>query len=678
MKKKTLFFLIISVLIFTSGLIAQEHHASNLSLLPWPKKVIPGNGQHILTENFSLRISGNFDKRIYRAATSFLNRLDQRTGLLLTNKDISSQTNKTSEGQKMEIRIERPGKTVLFEDESYSLQVKNEKIILSSVTDLGAMHGLESLLQLLQSDEQHYFFPQLTIEDSPRFAWRGLMIDVARHYLPLSVLKRNIDAMATVKLNVFHWHLSDDQGFRVEIKSYPELHKKASDGLFYTQDEIREIVRYASDRGIRVVPEIDVPGHATAILTAYPELASKDTTYTLERNKGIFHATLDPTKEATYTFMESVISELAVLFPDAYFHIGGDENEGKHWDESSRIRKFKKEHQIKDNHQLQTYFNIRLQKILKANQKRMMGWDEILEPGLPKDIVIHSWRGKEAMIKAAKQGYKSVLSKGYYIDLLFDTKTHYENDPISDSDGLNPEEVKNILGGEATMWGELVDANNVDSRIWPRTAAIAERFWSASSVNDFDFLVKRLNAISVQLEASGLDHIKSRDRILRGLFHTNDIEAFRTLSEICRPITARERVGKPYKTYYPLTLFVDACTPDNPLTMHFNKLVRVYLTKQDQDIESEIKSYLLNWKKNHDRLLQKHRSPTLTALLPLSEAIAELSGLLLQKIETKKKFDKVEQERINVLLDRLDTPVLNVRSAITADLKLLSENINTP
>ncbi|WP_394746990.1 beta-N-acetylhexosaminidase [Spongiimicrobium salis] len=658
------------IVFLQTSLIAQQ---GTLQLLPWPHDVRLGNGKHLLSKDFSIRVSGEFDTRLYKGVASFLDRLDQRTGLFLTHKKaIKGQTGLSS----LEIKVKRPGEIRLFEEESYTLSVNEGVIRLESTTDLGALHGLESLLQLLDHREGQYFFPEIQIADQPRFPWRGLMIDVARHYLPLEVLKRNVDAMAAVKLNVFHWHLSDDQGFRVEVKSFPKLHEEASDGLYYTQDEIRELVQYAADRGIRVIPEIDVPGHATAILTAYPEFASKKMNYRIERNKGVFDATLDPTNKETYVFLDKMITELSALFPDPYFHIGGDENKGKHWDESLKVQQFKKEHGFQSNHELQTYFNVQLQQILKKNNKIMMGWDEIFEPKLPKDIVIHSWRGKEAMVNAAKKGYKSVLSKGYYIDLLFDTKTHYEESVLPEDHGLTEQELQHILGGEATMWGELINSTNVDSRIWPRTAAIAERFWSKASVRNFDALKKRLLHTSISLEEHGLTHIKNRDRILRGLWGNHDIDPLRTLSQICSPITARERVGKPYKTYQPFTLFVDACTPDSPATFYVEALVDAYRANSSERTEKKINTLLEGWRLNHTMFIAHDIPPVIRPLVSFSEALDELSGILLSRLERSKKFSDVEQKRMAQLLEKLETPILNVRLAITDDLKVLIENVN--
>jgi len=301
----------------------------------------------------------------------------------------------------------------LGEDESYSLTVTSSKAQLIAPTTLGVMRGLQTFLQLVQVSPQGFAVPAVTIEDKPRFPWRGLMIDSSRHFMPVEVIERNLDAMAAVKLNVFHWHLSDNQGFRVESQHFPKLQEMGSDGLFYTQEQIREIVAYAHERGIRVVPEFDMPGHCTSWFVGYPELASGPGPYSIVRQFGVFDPAMDPTSESTYKFLDKFIGEMAKLFPDRFFHIGGDEVNGKQWDSNPKIQEFMHAHGLKNNGDLQGYFNQRLQKIVAKHGKVMEGWDEILRPDMPKAIVIQSWRGQKSLADAAQQGYRGILSSGY-------------------------------------------------------------------------------------------------------------------------------------------------------------------------------------------------------------------------------------------------------------------------
>src|SRR5438045_4247746 len=225
-----------------------------------------------------------------------------------------------------------------------------------------------------------------------------------------------------------------------------------SDVFMFSHEQVREIIAYARDRGIRVMPEFDIPGHSTSWLVGYPEIGSAPGPYTTERGAGIFEPALDPTREQTYKFLDGFLGEMAGLFPDEYMHIGGDENEGKQWDRNPQIQAFMKEKGIKDNHALQAYFNQRILKILQKHHKKMIGWDEILHPDLPQDIVIQSWRGPKSLAEAARQGYDGILSAGYYIDLMYPAWQHYKNDPVAADTTLSEKELTHILGGEATMW----------------------------------------------------------------------------------------------------------------------------------------------------------------------------------------------------------------------------------
>jgi len=259
------------------------------------------------------------------------------------------------------IKIKSKGTVALGMDESYELHVDQQNISIAANTTIGAIRGLETLLQLIASDNKGYFFKGIDIKDEPRFPWRGLLISQPYHFMPMDVIKRTLDAMAAVKMNVLHFYISDDQGYRIESKVYPRLHELASDGMYFTHEQVREMVQYAHQRGIRVVPEIDVPGHSTAMIYAYPHLASVQRDYKLQDHWGVFDPTLDPTKPSTYTFLDSLLTEVASLFPDQYFHIGGDENTGRDWKRNPAIQAFMKENGLKTTLALQNYFNRKVQ-----------------------------------------------------------------------------------------------------------------------------------------------------------------------------------------------------------------------------------------------------------------------------------------------------------------------------
>lgn len=654
----------------------------SLNLMPWPQHVSVGNEHLVINSNFTIAVTKNSSKRVKVATTKFLRRLSGRTGIFMKNGFAfnSSEIKNPS----LTITFNRIGKLEIYEDESYELKVSATKIYINANTDLGVVHALETLLQLVTTSHDNYYFPEVIINDKPRFTWRGLMIDVARHFQPVAVLKRNLDAMAAVKLNVFHWHLTDDQGFRIESKSYPKLHELGSDGLYYTQSQIKDIVEYASDRGILVVPEVDVPGHATAILTAYPEIASKDTIYSIERFSGIFNPTLDPTNNKTYEILDSLFGELASLFPGKYIHIGGDENEGKHWDENKKIQDFKKKHNLITNHDLQTYFNLKLEKILAKYGKSIMGWEEIMTNNMTTTALIHSWKGVnenvaagESLIKAAKKGYNTVLSNGYYIDLMQPVSEHYLVNPIPNNNNLTQEEKKRILGGEATMWSELVTSLNIDSRLWPRTAAIAERFWSNEKITNLESMYKRLRYVSFRLEELGITHLRNRNVILRNITNNQQTESLEVLTKICEPVKiyTRNAGGIEYKTYSPFTLFADACTVDAPDSFKFNKSINDFLNNPNSQNTKELIHFFDKWIINYTKFKDLNRNPILTTILPLYKNIASISKIY-KKVLHRKKATKKQLKEINNLLLDLKKPVVDVELATYEDLNKLFRFFN--
>jgi hexosaminidase len=659
-------FLLISVfLLFHQTFYAQEALKSKYNLMPWPQFVSSNETIFRIDEKLTISFFGvDKEKRVANAATQFLRRITNRTGIFL-----NSGFPQHEKQALIKISFDEVSKLTTDSDERYMLEVKEGAIFIKAKTDVGALHGLQTLLQLVNFDNKGYYFEGVRITDSPRFVWRGLMIDAARHFQPVGVLKRNLDAMASVKLNVFHWHLTDDQGFRVESKVYPKLQEKASDGLFYSQEQIKDIVQYASNLGIRVVPEFDVPGHASAILTAYPNLGSKrDKKYAIERFSGVFDPTLNPSKEITYTFLENLFTEIAPLFPDEYFHIGGDENKGKHWDGNTKIQEFKKKNNLKNNHELQTYFNIKLEKILKKLGKKLMGWDEILTPTTPLSAVIHSWRGKQeglkqsTLIEATKKGYQTVLSAGYYIDRMLSVTHHYAADPVGDV-LLTKEERARILGAEATMWSELVTSQTIDSRIWPRTAAIAERFWSAKEVRDIDNMQNRLKVINFQLEELGITHIKNRAVILRNISNHQENEALKTLSNLCEPVKiySRNKGGTEYKTFSPFNLFADACIADAPEAVAFNNLV-------NQGRFKEVQIYLKKWSKNYNNLQLVLKNPNVKPLGTLSKNLSIMSKTLLN-IFIKKEVQREQITFLQMIITILEKPYADVELAVVNSLK---------
>ncbi len=458
------------------------------------------------------------------------------------------------------------------------------------------------------------------------------MIDVGRHFIPLDVLKHNLDGMAAVKLNVFHWHLSDNQGFRVESKKFPRLHEMGSDGMYYTQEEVRDLISYARARGIRVVPEFDMPGHSTSWFVGYPELASGAGPYEIERKWGVFDPAMDPTREETYKFLDKFIGEMATLFPDRFFHIGGDEVNGKQWNANPKIQDFMHSHGMKDNKDLQAYFNKRVQQIVSKHGKTMLGWDEILHPDLTNSVVIQSWRGPDSLAQAAKQGFRGLLSSGYYVDLMWPAARHYATDPMSgDAASLSPEEQKRILGGEACMWAEYVSPENIDSRIWPRTAAIAERLWSAQEVKDPNSMYRRLEELSLGLEWRGLTHNSSYIPMLRRIAGKDDVAALKVLADVLEPVkdyTREETAPAPATSATPLNRVVDAVHPESATAGEFADSVNQLVAGRSKlGTESQVRSLLRQWRENESQLrLLFDQSSLLKEVTPISRNLSALGA----------------------------------------------------
>jgi len=645
-------------------------------LMPVPAKIEMQEGTFRLDESMDIYVKGEPDGRLYRGATRFLRRLAGRTGLFFTRHYVVSGMG--NDRARIVLQCRRPGKIVLKEDESYSLHVSPERILISAETDIGVLHGLHTLIQLLEADEDGYYFPAVAIYDEPRFQWRGLLIDVGRHFLPVDVIKRNLDGMAAVKLNVLHWHLTEDQGFRVECKTFPRLHELGSDGLYYTQEQIQDIIAYAADRGIRVMPEFDMPGHATSWFVGYPELASAKGPYSIIRRWGVCDPVMDPTRDQTYIFLDAFFKEMAALFPDEYMHIGGDENNGKQWNANPNIQAFMKERGIPDNHAMQSYFNNRLLDILTKYGKKMVGWDEIFHPDMPTNIVIHSWRGRKAMKEAAQRGYQTILSNGYYIDLIQPTDILYLNDPIPDDSPLSENEKRFILGGEATMWGEYVSWETVDSRIWPRTAAIAERFWSPGRVRDVEDMYIRLDCISRHLEEFGLTHEKNVDMMLRRLSNSTDIRALKVLVDVIEPVKGYKRgAQKKHTSTSSLTRMVDAARPDARTAREFRKRADQYVKdplKGSYDL-NDLTQLLVLWKKNHDELLPViQKSPALKEIKTLSEDLSRIAGIGLEAlnyIQTKQNAGEDWLENKLNILEKSKLPRAQTELMIVSAIELL-------
>lgn len=644
----------LSISIAIVAAVGIQMNAQTADLMPVPAEVAPRQGNLVVDRNFRVAVRGLQDGSVLAGARRLMARLARQTGLPLTP-EVEAEANAT-----LTIRCRRTRKPVQAwnEDESYRLEIAPSGAQIQAVTPLGALHGMETFLQLVAARQGRVSAPAVVIEDYPRFAWRGLHLDVCRHWMPIEVVHRTLDGMAAVKLNVFHWHLTDDQGFRIESRTYPKLAGMGSDGNFYTRDQVREVLAYARERGIRVVPEFDMPGHTASWLVGYPELASAPGPFRIERTWGILIPCLDPTKEAVYRFLDAFLGEMSALFPDEYVHIGGDEVNGIQWDGNAAIQAFKRERGMKDNRDLQAYFIRRVQAIVAKHGKHMEGWDEILAPGLPKDTVIQSWRGRGSLVQAARFGYRGILSRGYYLDLMHPASAHYAVDPTGNQ----------TMGGEACMWTEYVGPENVDSRIWPRAAAIAERLWSPRSARDVDSMYRRLDLMSGRLEALGLTHRSGYMVMLRRLAGAEPVEPLKVLADVVEPVKeyARGRF-RDYTQQTPLNRMVDTVLPESDVARNFGRMV-----DHSTENRAEVRNWLTLWRDNAANLEPAiGSSELLKEIEPVSRDVSRMGAIGLQALDYREKGQRPPEgwlKRQNAFLEAAKKPRAEVVVAIAGPI----------
>jgi hexosaminidase len=600
--------------------------------MPMPQHISQGTGQLKIDSSFTIALDGYKDARLESARKRFINTLSRATGIPYHDDASGGEPTLVVKTAGPSDEVQRLG-----EDESYHLEITSTQALLTAPNPLGAMHGLQTFLQLVAITPEGFAAPAITIDDNPRFPWRGLMIDTSRHFQPVDVIKRNLDGMEAVKLNVFHWHLSDNQGFRAESKVFPLLTEKGSNGLYYTQEQMREVVAYARDRGIRVVPEFDMPCHTTAWFVGYPKLASGKGPYQIETKWGILDPAMDPSQESTFEFIGKLIGEMTTIFPDAYFHVGGDECNGKEWNANSRIQSFMRAHNLKDNAALQSYFTARVQKLVAAHHRITVGWDEVLQPDTPKDVVIHSWRGPEGLAAAVRHGNRAILSHGYYIDLNQSAAQHYLVDPLGGAAAtLTPEQQKLVLGGEAAMWSEFTPPEIIDSRIWPRSAAIAERLWSEQDIRDVDSMYARMAAVSDRLVFYGLQHQSFTWPMLQRMSGQSDPEYLAVLASVVQPPMGYQRESlKKYDWYSPLNHLVDAVPPESDTARKFGNLVAAIVAgKASPEQWQQAKDQLTLWRDNDAKLQPSlNRSDITAELVPVSRTLAQVSSIGLRALD---------------------------------------------
>lgn len=531
-------FLLASFVLVHAGIFCQEPGVPSISLIPEPVTLVQSAGIYTLPAEISIYTSDNSE---LKTIATMLAAQIQKT----TTSKVHIKSERKDAINTISFLIDT---TINIHPEGYKMTVNKDGVRIIAAKPAGIFYAVQTLYQLLPGEifspqpiaDVKWSIPFVKIEDYPRFGWRGLMLDVSRHFFTVSQVKDYIDQMAKYKFNLLHLHLTDDQGWRIQIKSLPKLtsvgawrvdkigtfgkfSKPAPDepktyGGFYTQEDIKELVQYASDRFINILPEIDIPGHSLAAVAAYPELSCTPGNYAVNSGEQFmiwpgggqhFYGTLDntlcPANEKVYDFIDKVFTEVAMLFPFGYIHMGGDETARNFWEKSEQINELKKKENLKDLDEVQSYFVKRVEKIINAKGKKMIGWDEILQGGLAPNAAVMSWRGMKGGIEAAKQGHEVVMSPTdfAYIDYMqgdaaieppvyasLRLKKAYQFEPVPE--GVNPALIK---GGQANLWTEQVyNMRHAQYMTWPRAFAIAEALWSPKEKREWNYFSTRVES----------------------------------------------------------------------------------------------------------------------------------------------------------------------------------------
>lgn len=506
-----------------------------INVIPVPVSLVQNEGVFKLKKNTAFSAPSAEAKTI---AEYFASKINLATGyaLTVTDKDESSNAIALLIDEALDIN-----------NEGYTLDATTSAVTIKAKTPQGLFYGMQTLMQLLPAEIEStlpvtgiaWNIPCVTVKDEPRFPYRGIMLDPCRHFIPVENIKKQLDVLAMFKINNMHWHLTEDQGWRIEIKKYPKLTEIGSKriegegneyGSFYTQEQIKEVVAYATERFINVIPEIELPGHELAAIAAYPELSCNNSTVTPRIIWGVEDIVMCAGKEETFQFLEDVIAEVVPLFPSTYFHIGGDECPKVSWKKCPLCQKRIKENGLKDEHELQSYFVQRIEKVLEGHGKKMIGWDEILEGGLAPSATVMSWRGEDGGIAAANMDHDVIMtpgSGGMYLDQY---QGDYKIEPVTIGGYATLEKVYNynptpaslpvekhhfIKGAQGNIWSEyMYNTDIMEYRIYPRILAIAELTWSPNDRKDYKDFERRIDNALVRLDMHNINyHIPQPEQV---------------------------------------------------------------------------------------------------------------------------------------------------------------------
>ncbi|MEO6799716.1 MAG: beta-N-acetylhexosaminidase, partial [Rhodanobacter sp.] len=475
----------LTVLILLAFALPAQRGLAQAMIIPQPNRIEICHGSFALNRN--VRIVAAAGQRGQEIAAFLRDGIRQDSGIALRAGPAGDQP-----------RIELRTDPSVHGEEAYRLTVTPQRIEIAAADDRGLFWGVQTLRQLLPPGHHATLsIPAVHIDDAPRYAWRGVMLDSARHFIPVALVKKQIDLLSRYKLNVLHWHLTDDQGWRIEIRKYPKLTSVGAwrteadgsrSGGFYTQQQIRDVVEYARQRNVMVVPEIEMPGHASAAVAAYPSLSCPKTAISVPRTWGVFTDIYCAGDETTFAFLHDVLNEVAELFPAPYIHIGGDEVPKQQWAQSATSQKRMHDEKLADVDALQSWFVQRIQRDLQARGKTLVGWDEILEGGADRNAVVEMWRGDAEAAKALANGNRLIVAGPFYLDTSIDeltTQDIYRTNPFASPAFAGHE--NQVLGAEAPLWSEYVTPRNLEAMLYPRVIALAERLWNPEARDYADF-----------------------------------------------------------------------------------------------------------------------------------------------------------------------------------------------
>jgi hexosaminidase len=546
MKKYFNLFLCIIFLLAGSNLCFSSNNENKYAIIPAPVSLVPMDGSFTFSDRSKIILSDINNET--KLAADFLAQLIKNP----TGFSISIKQGNMEKPRSVFMSLE----SSIANKEGYALKITPEIITIKAKTAVGLFYAVQTLRQLLPAEVENekkvegivLSVPACEIKDVPQFKYRGMHLDVGRHFFPVASIKRYIDMIALHKMNTFHWHLTEDQGWRIEIKKYPKLteiggfrketivgtgseNPQVFDGKpyggFYTQEEVKDIVAYAKSKFVTIIPEIEMPGHSLAALAAYPELSCTGGPFEVGTKWGVFPDVYCAGKEATFNFLEDVLSEVIDLFPGTYIHIGGDECPKDRWQKCPDCQRRIKEEGLKDEKELQSYFISRIEKFLISKNRRLIGWDEILEGGLAPEATVMSWRGTEGGIEAAKQKHDVIMSPYEYV-YLYCYQSEPEGQPLAAGTylplekvysfnpvpaSLNKSEQKYILGLEGCLWSEFVDNPKLlEYMVYPRMFAIAETGWTPASKKDFESFLSCLEIVKKRYDAIGINYFKGEYR----------------------------------------------------------------------------------------------------------------------------------------------------------------------